>query len=170
MNNEKTPEQVARTAALHKAIEIGICLIALIALFLALVGCTPKRGDIPTYWGNTPKQAEEASKLHAKDIGGYYSLILPTGSMEPKLSGGDWIVYVARPYSSVKVGMMAIYKARWLPKDHPQVCHWVAAPQGKEWIMDGQNNGRYENRGKELMGEKEFLGEVVAIYKIKEKP
>ena len=168
--NEKTPEQVARTATLHKAIEIGICLIALIALFLALVGCTPKRGDIPTYWGNTPAQAQEAARLHARDVGGQYSLILPTGSMEPKLSGGDWIVWVARPYSSVRVGLLAIYKARWLPKEHPQVCHWVSAKHGDEWIMDGEANREYEKDKTQLMGQKEFKGEVVAIYKIKEKP
>lgn len=170
MNNEKTPEEVARTETLHKIMERGICVMALIALFLALTGCTPKRGDIATYWGNTPNQAQEAARLHAKDVGGEYSLILPTGSMEPKLSGGDWIVWVARPYSSVKVGLLAVYKARWLPSDHDQVCHWVSAKQGEEWIMDGENNDRYENTKGQLMGPREFIGEVVAIYKIKEKP
>jgi len=169
-NNEKTPEQVARTAAIQKTIEIGICILGLTALFLALVGCTPKRGDVPTYWGNTPQQALEASKLHARDIGGAYSIILPTGSMEPKITGGDYIVYVNRPYSSVKVGMLAIYKARWLPPKSSQVCHWVSAKQGDEWIMDGEANRAYENKRDQLMGEKEFIGEVVAIYTTREKP
>lgn len=169
-NNEVTNEQNERTQKLKEYALHTILTVWVIAVVLLFFGCTPKRGEIKTYWGNTPAQAQEASKLHARDIGGFYSVILPTGSMEPTLSGGDWIVYVKQPYANVRVGMMAIYQARWRAPTDPEVCHWVSAPLGKEWIMDGEANAHYENTQKMLMGEKEFFGEVVAIYKVKEKP
>lgn len=141
-----------------------------ILLFLFMAACTPKRDVIPTYWGLTPTQARLASELHAKDVGGLFYHVAPTGSMEPFLTGGDYIVVQKVPYKDVKPGMMANYQARWLPPSSPTVTHWVADRLGDEFIMDGQANSIYENKGNMLMGEKEFIGQVIAIYTTREKP
>jgi hypothetical protein len=137
-------------------------LIIIASLFL--VACTPKRDTIPTFWEQTPMQAQIAANLHANEVGGVAYLVAPTGSMEPFITGGDFVVVKPVPYSTVHVGMAANYQARWRPPESPTVTHWVAAKLGDEWVMDGQANKYYERDASQLMGEKEFRGQVIAIY------
>jgi len=136
----------------------------LIVTFLFLTACTPKRLDVPIFWDQTPGQQVIAAVLHARDIGGLFSPVAYTGSMEPFLTGGDYIVFKKIPYSEVKVGMMVLYQARWRPEPLSMVCHWVAAKSGDEFIMDGQANAHYEKGDDMRVGEKEFRYQVVAIY------
>lgn len=149
----------------------GIVIAAIMVIMMALVtSCTPKRQDIPIYWEQTPAQAAIASYLHARDVGGNNYQVLPTGSMEPYLTGGDFIVVKPIPYKDIKVGMLANYQARWLPPSSLTVTHWVADKSGKEYIMDGQHNAHYERGPDFRMGEKEFRGIVIAIYTQRKKP
>ena len=144
-----------------------IKIIAVVALFS---GCTPKRLEIPTYWEQTPAQAFLASKAHANDMGGTFFIVAPTGSMEPFMIGGDYIVVKPIKYEEIKPGMMLNYQARWLPSTSSTVTHWAASMFGGEWIMDGQHNSHYEKGDNERMGPKEFRGQVVAIYTQRKKP
>ncbi len=133
-----------------------------------LLGCTPKRDAVPVIWVKSDAEAWIYSTIKATQIGGRSYKIQPTGSMEPFLTGGDFIVADTNvPYKDVKQGWMATYQARWRPVDADPVCHWVAAAQGNEWIMDGQHNEHYESGPAYQMGEKEFRGRVILIFKVR---
>lgn len=169
LSNEKTGPEVARTAAIKRGVEVALMVLAFLSILLLMTSCTPKRQDVPVFWGNTPIQSFLAADLHAKDVIGKVYQAASTGSMEPKIAGGDYIVVVPIPYKNVSVGMMAMYQAVWLAADAPPVVHWVAAKQGDSWIMDGQANRHYEGNG-QLMGEREFRGIVVGIYTTRPAP
>lgn len=168
MKNEKTPAEVNRTCCAKTTIKLIVAGFAIASIALLVFGCTPKRQEVATYWGNTPTQAFMASSLQAKEIDGKVYLVAPTGSMEPFITGGDYIVVKSIPYADVSVGMIATYQASWRPKDSPPVAHWVAEKLGDSWIMDGQSNKSYEGKG-QTMGVKEFTGIVVAIYTTRDK-
>lgn len=141
--------------------KIIIALISIIGF-----GCTPKREMPPVYFHESSLQSAVAARLHATEISGEFREMLPTGSMEPYLHGGDYVVIDLRfPYEKIEVGMIALYQARWLPQSSPPVCHWVAAKLSDQWVMDGSANKAYENTGKTAMGRVEFRGKVVAVYR-----
>lgn len=169
LSNEKAGPEVARTKAAKTFMEVALVLLAFISVVLLFTSCTPKRQEVPVYWGNTPRQAVVAAGLHAKDVGGVIYQVAPTGSMRPFLEAGDIIVVKPIPYENVEVGMMANYQASWLPADSPTATHWVADKLGDEYIMDGQANKHYEGRG-QLMGKKEFRGIVVGVYTTRPAP
>lgn len=143
--------------------------LIIIAGCLLLAACTPKRNEIQTFWGQTPMQALVAAQLHANEVGGVVYSMAPTGSMRPTLEAGDMIVVKPIPYKDVQQGMMLNYQARWLPPTHLTVTHWASQKFGNEWIMDGGANPAYERNSTQRMGEKEFRGQVIAIYTTREK-
>lgn len=147
-----------------KPIHLLVALTVILGGILIIVRLQPKRDSIPTTWGMTDRDASAMARSIAAKLNGVSFRIAPTGSMEPFITGGDYVVMVKVPYSSVHVGMLAIYQARWRPADAPMVMHWVAAKSWDQWIMDGQHNKTYENTADQLMGEKEFRGSVVAIF------
>lgn len=145
-------------------------IIAIIIIWASLLaGCTPKRNEIQTFWGQTHTQALISSQLHANAIGGIAYRVAPTGSMRPTLEADDFIVVKPIPYKDVQQGMAANYQARWLPPTDQTVTHWVSKKFGDEWIMDGEANSSYEKSANMRMGEKEFRGQVIAIYTTREK-
>lgn len=169
MTNEKTGPENERTRNAKSAIEVILVVLAFVSIVLLMTSCTPKRQDVLVFYGNSARQSLIAASLHAKDVGGVFYQAATTGSMEPYITGGDYIVVKKIPYKDVTVGMMANYQAVWRPADAPTVVHWVAAKQGNKWIMDGQANKTYEGSG-QLMGEKEFRGIVVGIYTTRPAP
>jgi hypothetical protein len=130
---------------------------------LALVGCQPKPDKAIVLW-EQPAPAI-AALAHAREIGGIAFVVAPTGSMEPLITGGDWVVADSRiPYEKLKVGDIVIYQARWLPPMSQLVMHMAAAKLGDEWIMDGIANSHYEREKSERMGRAEYRGKVVQVY------
>lgn len=153
----------------RKEILDAVILLAL-AIFLGFVlglnaGCTPKRVSPTVHWNESPAQIAQDAAVQAAGIGGVVYLVAPTGSMEPALMGGDYVVVDPKfPYNQLSVGRMTNYQARWLPPEDPTVTHWASAKQGNEWIMDGEHNAHYENTQSYLMGPIEFKGVVTDIY------
>jgi hypothetical protein len=168
--NEVTAAQNDRTNNSRRVALWVISFIAVISIFLMLMGCTPKREPVATYWGNTPGQALLAARLHAIDIGGVFYTVAPTGSMKPTLEAGDYVVIKVIKYEDLIPGMMVNYQARWLRADSPTAVHWCVRKYGDEWVMDGENNKNYENTKETMMGRKEFRGVVVGIYTTRPSP
>ena len=138
--------------------------LLLVGFALVLAGCGPKAPDKSMILWEQPAPAIAAA-LHAKEIGGLVLQIAPTGSMEPFLTGGDYVVAdVKFPFDRIKEGDVLIYKARWRPADANVVCHRAAAKSGDEWIMDGIANAHYETGSDGRMGPAEFRGKVVQVY------
>jgi hypothetical protein len=168
--NEVTPAQNVRTQASKPVVITIILCMGIIAYILMLTGCTPKRQQVATYWGNTPGQALLAARLHAIDVNGVFYTVAPTGSMRPTLEAGDYVVVKAIDFQELQPGMMVNYQARWLRPTSPTAVHWCVRKYGDEWVMDGENNKNYENTKDTMMGKKEFRGIVVAIYTTRPSP
>lgn len=140
---------------------------------LALAGCGPKQ-PAPSLilWGQpSPKLAALA---HVQSVAGTRLLlafeVMPTGSMEPFLTGGDWVVADwEATYETIKASDLVLYQANWLPPTSLLVVHMAAAQSGDEWIMDGIANAHYE-RGSYRMGRAEYRAKVIQIYTKREKP
>jgi hypothetical protein len=81
----------------------------LLLLCLALTGCATVRPSIVT-WG-VPDPSIPAT-IHAERIYGVALRMLPTGSMEPFLTGGDYIVGdFSALFGDMKNGWLVLYDA-----------------------------------------------------------
>lgn len=138
-------------------------LLALICLVL-LAGCSVKQDTPATFWNQLPEQARIAATLQAQEIGGICYKVAPTGSMEPMLTGGDYIVVdTGFPFEQLKKGQPITYYASWLPEGAWPVTHSTSAKHGDGWIVDGIANREYE-KGNWTVTKKNYIGKVIAIY------
>jgi hypothetical protein len=145
--------------------------IFLIAVVLLLAGCGPKAPDRSLILWEQPAPAV-AALAHVKERAGLEARhILPTGSMEPFLTGGDWIVIDKTvPFEALKAADLVLYQARWLPATAVPVVHMAAAKLGDEWVMDGIANAVYERNERMRMGRAEYRGRVIQVYTARKKP
>lgn len=138
-------------------------IATVVLCLLGAQGCSPKAPAKELVLWEQPSP-QIAATAHAREINGLALVVLPTGSMEPFLTGGDYIVADLKfPFANIKAGDLLIYQASWLPADSPVVCHMAAAKHGDGWIMDGIANQHYEN-GKLTMMPADFRGKVVQVY------
>lgn len=147
------------------------------ALLLSLLaGCGPKPQTGLMFYGQP--SPELAAMAHASERKGLiWKLVLPTGSMEPFLTGGDAVVIdTFLPFRSARPGAVLLYvpskeKLQYYPgiPEGMPVLHMLAAWVGDEAIMDGIANKHYEG-GKLRITEKEYVGTMVAGYTRREKP
>lgn len=143
--------------------KIAIRLLFIVAVAL-LTACGPKAPDRSLILWEQPAP-NIAANAHASERPGLRAFhVLPTGSMEPFLTGGDWIVVdYGAPFASIKAGDLLVYQANWLPADAPPVTHMAAARSGPGWAMDGIANRHYEN-GTQTMMPADFRGKVIQVY------
>lgn len=138
--------------------------VLIVALILLCAGCGPKAPDKSLILWEQPAPGI-AANTHASEKPGLRAFhVLPTGSMEPFLTGGDWIVVDSNvPFASIKAGDLLLYQANWLPADSPPVTHMAAARSGPGWAMDGIANRHYEN-GAQTMMPADYRGKVIQVY------
>lgn len=119
-----------------------------------------------------------AAQAHAAERPGLlWSVVLPTGSMEPLLTGGDAVVIdTFLPFRAAKPGAVLLYypskeKLPYYPglAEGTPVLHMLAAWVGNEAIMDGIANRDYEG-GKLRLTEKEYKGTMIKGYTKRERP
>lgn len=142
----------------------AIKMCAVLALLALVSGCSPKPDKSIVLWEQPSPII--ASLNHASEINGMALQVLPTGSMEPFLTAGDWLVADRRAkFSELKEGDLVIYRANWLPASSPLVCHMLAAwnYDRKSAVMSGIANKSFEN-GRLSMAESNYVGKVVAVY------
>lgn len=153
-----------KVVALYALICCGV-----MAFVVLLCSCGPKAPDNSLVaWGQ--EDPGKAAKEHARAIGGRAYVILPTGSMEPFLTGGDYEVVDLRfSYEKIEPAFLLLYQANWLPASSPPVTHMAAAKSGDEWIMDGVANRHYE-RGTLRMTRADYRGKIVRVYTRRPKP
>ena len=132
-------------------------------MLLVLAGCAPKAPNASLILWEQPSP-QIAAQAHAREIRGLAYVVAPTGSMEPYLTGGDFIVVdFTVPFEALKAGDLVNYHAHWLPVGSPTVTHMAAEKSGDEWIMDGIANRHYEN-GALRMTRTDYGGRVVQVY------
>lgn len=156
---------ISRRAFLSTVLSVPACFIA--------PGCGyPDHIDPPLYERDvSPAQLAQEAYLHARDLPGGYGMhfrILPTGSMEPTIKGGDIIVVAGkgnRPYASLKAGEIIVYYASWMARDQPPVAHRLITKDRYGWILSGDANPTSESSWR--VTEENYVGVVVARYRVK---
>jgi hypothetical protein len=139
------------------------------ACLAAFSGCGyPAPIDPPVYRRPTVAQTSEEARLHARDLpggGGVRYLVMPTGSMEPTITGGDYIVVSTKaPYEDLQPGEIITYRADWTRPDSPPVTHRLVQKDSHGWILSGDANSRSEASWR--VTKETYIGKVVAIYRV----
>ena len=143
-----------------------------VAAFLALfvLGCQPKQREVPTFVYDSPRVTELSAAAHAKDVGGYVSLILPpTSSMSPTLEIGDYVVVSSPandPFENIVAGDPVRYLAHGSPHFSPDtgaIIHRAVLKDSYGWIMSGDANAHSESKWR--LTRENYLGRAVAIYR-----
>lgn len=147
-------------------------LLLAFAALIFLAACEPKPDKSLVLWSQ-PSPAL-ASQAHVAERPGLLRYeILPTGSMEPFITGGDYIVVdTTVPFDAAHVppGSLVNYlpspdKLQYYPGLPPgrTVTHMLAAWSGDSAIMDGLHNAHYEG-GILSITKANSPAKVVAIY------
>lgn len=137
---------------------------------VALTGCsslpTP-RADI-VRWGVV--DVRKAATAHADSIFGLAYEVLPTGSMEPYLVGGDNVVGdFDDGFDRITPGDVLLYDANWADPTIPLVCHMAVERTGDRWIMTGIAN-QYSESGSRALAREDYRAKVVGVYTSRLKP
>jgi hypothetical protein len=124
----------------------AICLIVgIIALWVLFVtGCGPSERNTGTEKGTAPTspltfdEAENIAKFAALMVGGTWSHIQPTGSMEPLINSRSVVVY--RPYDgNLASGMIVAFDR---DRNGTLTLHTVTHVRGDHFIATGIANDR----------------------------
>lgn len=92
-------------------------LFFLALVLVGLVGCTPKRDEIPVYHESSEAAAKLAAGLEAKEKGGTVLVVSrESHSMAPTILPGDYLVAVPTPFDALHVGQVVNYRPDWNEK------------------------------------------------------
>jgi hypothetical protein len=142
---------------LSRVVVVGIVVL----LFALLSGCgyaKHRDPEIRTY--ATAAEAQEAARLHAKDIGGIYSKPNTCcGSMKPLIVEGDILVMAKTPLADLLGKMVAYWRNGVL------LAHRLVAEDAAGYIASGDANKNSE--ADQRVTPANYVGEVVAIYRVK---
>lgn len=129
----------------------------------ASCGCQPKKEEIAVYHNTSDKAASIAADLEARDKGGRSYIVAPTGSMEPTLKGGDYVVGVKTPFEELQVGEIVNYFPEWNPNllvIHRLVGKW---PDGG-WIAEGDSpNNTAETKSR--VTAQNYVNKIISVYR-----
>lgn len=122
-------------------------LVGVLALLMLLVGCGP-RSNTGEEQGLAPRspityeQGRAFAFSLASMTGGRYSMIAPTGSMEPILDSSSLVVFVPAGGVEIKAGMVVSYSRQ----GQNNVLHRVLAVTDTHFIPAGVANMRNDGR------------------------
>lgn len=111
----RTPVRPFESSPALRGLVVSLLFVVVVGLvaLTTLPGCTVKHEDIAVYHESSPAAAEAAATLEAKDKGGAVHLVAATGSMEPTLHGGDYVVGLPTAFADLRVGMIVDYTPDW---------------------------------------------------------
>lgn len=92
------------------------------------------------------------------NVFGYRIFYIPTESMAPVISQGDFVIGVPVDYENVKVGDIVIYKSR---SRGIMICHRVIEKREEGFVFQGDNN---KEADEEIVGEREIGYRIIRIY------
>ena len=130
-------------------------------LLLAFSGCGPK-SNTGVEQGIAPKSnlSYEDGLTQARTmailLGGKYSTIAPTGSMEPILDSSSIPIFVNSDGSDIKEGMVVTYTR----DDNKSILHTVLKVTDTHFIAAGNNNLRNDGRIERSRVDKILVGVI----------
>jgi hypothetical protein len=123
-----------------------VAFLATVVVASLLLGCGPSERNTGIEKGTAPTspltfaEAEQLASIAALSVGGTWSRIATTGSMEPVLNSNSVVIY--RPYDGrLAVGNVVVF---YRDADAPRVIHKVAALDATHFVGDGVSNSRYD--------------------------
>lgn len=128
-----------------------------IAFALMVAGCWPGHKDPSVHVHADTQAAQQAMIASAARIDGFFYKADPTGSMEPLIHGGDYLVIAYTPFAELQVGQVVVLKY-----NEARVVHRIEAQIGDGWITSGDSNPRID---REVMTRDHYIGTVVEIHK-----
>ena len=119
--------------------------------------------DPPVFRYDIEMLTRLSAEAHARSVNGEVFKLANTGSMEPFLTGGDWLVVSRVPFNELKDGEIILYRAQWADKGLPPVCHRIAGRDRHGLIMSGDANKHSEARWR--VNDADYAGKLIAVYR-----
>ena len=143
-------------------------LLLLCLLLLLPIGCTkaPDRINPPVKEYTDFNLYMNDIQKEAKDRGGLFSWITPTGSMLPYIQDYDWVIILPAdkaPFEDLQIGDIVAYNATWVTDDITKVLHRITGKDQWGWIVGGDNNP--VNDPNVHLTKENYLGKCVTIYR-----
>jgi len=146
----------------------GFCIttaatIVACGLLLLFLGCGyAKHKDPLTYLESSAAAANEAARLHARDVRGILlQVVNPEGSMRPLIHQWDWLVCVPTPLTDDLLGKVVTYRPEW--NHGTNTTHRLVAKDQYGYIASGDHNARSEPQWRVTPAN--YVGEIIAIYR-----
>ena len=142
------------------------CLFILATLLVAFLLTSCERApniNPPVFRYDIETVTRLSAEAHARDINGRAFLTMPTGSMEPTLTGGDWLVVAWVPFNELRNGEIIVYRAKWVPEGGLPVCHRIVGRDKYGLIMSGDANKQSEAQWR--VTEADYVGKLIAVYR-----
>ena len=149
----------ADNSLLKAAVMAGLVAVLCLA-GLMFSGCGyAKHKDPDLYRESSPAAAQEAARLHARDIAGDYHQNKCCGSMEPLIYAGDWIVTKREVFTDALLGKAGVYRR----ENGQHLLHRFVSGNARDgYIASGDNNARSEPD--ERVTSANYISTAVAIY------
>ncbi len=142
----------------------SIFIVATLVVLVLLSGCGRAPNiDPPVFRYDIEMLTRLSAESHARGVKGEVFRLAPTGSMEPFLTGGDWLVVERVPFAELKDGEIIVYRAQWAEKGAPPVCHRIAGRDKYGLIMSGDANRHSEARWR--VTDADYAGKLIAVYR-----
>lgn len=145
------------------------CFLALVALVF-LTSCRPARVNPPVLQFNNAAEMFRSMQIQVGKVKGLPPLpILDTHSMEPLIYGGDYVVISGAPFGDALDGCVVGLRPEWNP-DILEI-HRVVGRDSFGYLVEGDNvDWKHPEAAKFRMTSKNFVGEVVGIYRLRKQP
>jgi len=143
-------------------IAIACAFIALASGWVLFVtGCGyAKHKNPPLYLESSAAAAQEAARLHARDIGGIYHENLCCGSMRPTIQTHDWIVTLRTPWRAELLGRIVQYRVG----PGTNYLHRLVSGNATSGFIASGDNNPYSESGFRVTADN-YVDEAVAIYR-----
>lgn len=140
-------------------LELPYCIATYVCLigmgWLLFFGWTPVKLNPPIH---KTHEVQASAQLKAIELNGKAFQVAHTGSMEPLLKGGEWIVAVA-DYPSIQKGQILVYQA---PYNKNPLLHRAVEKDHLGWIMSGDSAPHTESWFR--VTPESYIGTAIIIY------
>jgi signal peptidase I len=127
----------------------AIALLVIVLLAMSLLKFLTPTPQHERYKASNPVLEEtdeshfDVAKRDYPDGGYKIYQVAPTGSMQPTMDGGDYVIAVKMPYEDLKEGDIINYTPKW--NNGGLVVHRLVQKDKGGWIASGDANKRSES-------------------------
>lgn len=141
--------------------------LSLTFLLFVLYGCGyPTHKDPPILLFDSEQAAFEEASSYAREIdASLFQVSSKSGSMNPILITGDFIVVDHLDFSSIEMGQIITYRAEWAKASAPPVTHRALLRDNYGILVGGDNVDGQHPENKWRVNERNYVGVVMGVYR-----